>query len=93
MGKAVLVNDKDNVVTAVSDLKQREDAAYRVGSETRQIKTNEAIPYGHKIALTKIAKGSDVIKYGEIIGRARSDIEPGQWVHIHNTEETYAPSR
>ena len=93
MGKAVLVNEKDNVVTAVSDLKRGEDAVYRVGSATRQIKANEDIPYGHKVALTKIAKGSDIIKYGETIGRARSNIDPGQWVHTHNTDETYVPSR
>jgi len=93
MGKAVLVSEKDNVVTAVSDVKKGEDAVYRVGSSTRQIKTNEDIPYGHKVALTKIAKGSDIIKYGETIGRARSNIGPGQWVHTHNTDETYVPSR
>lgn len=93
MGKAVLVSDKDNVVTAVSDLKRGEDAIYRAGSETRQIKVGETIPYGHKIAITKIARGSDIIKYGEIIGRAKSDIQPGQWVHTHNTDETYTPSR
>lgn len=93
MGKAVLVNDKDNVVTAVSDLRAGEDVTYRVGSEIRQIKVGETIPYGHKIAITKIARGSDIIKYGEIIGRAKSDIQPGQWVHTHNTDETYTPSR
>lgn len=93
MGKVILVNEKDNVVTAVSGLKKGEDAVYKVGSETRHVKTNEAIPFGHKTALTKIAKGSDIIKYGETIGRASKDIEPGQWVHIHNTDETYAPSR
>ena len=93
MGKAVLVNEKDNVATAVSDLKKGEDAIYRIGSGTKQVKTAEDIPYGHKIALTKIAKGSDIIKYGETIGRAKSDIEAGQWVHTHNTDETYTPSR
>jgi len=93
MGKAVLVNQKDNVVTAVSDAEKGEDIIYRVGSETRQIKAIEAIPYGHKVALAKIAKGSDIIKYGEIIGRAKSDIELGAWVHTHNTDETYTPSR
>ena len=93
MGKAVLVNNKDNVVTAVSDLKKGEDAVYKVGSGTKQIKAGEDIPYGHKVSLTKIAKGSDIIKYGEKIGRASKDIEPGQWVHTHNTGETYTPSR
>ncbi len=93
MGKAVLVSDKDNVVTTVSDLKKGEDAVYRLSSGTKQIKAVEDIPYGHKVALTKIAKGGDIIKYGELIGRASKDIDPGQWVHTHNTDETYVPSR
>ena len=93
MGKAVLVNKKDNVITAVSDLKDGEDVVYLADSGMKSINTTEAIPYGHKVALTKISKGSDIIKYGEVIGRAKSDIKPGGWVHTHNTDETYAPSR
>jgi len=93
MGKAILVNDKDNVITTVSDLEEGEDVVYRAASEMKSIKPTEAIPYGHKIALTGISKDSDIIKYGEVIGRARSDIKPGGWVHTHNTDENYTPSR
>jgi hypothetical protein len=93
MGKAVLVNEKDNVVTLVSDVKKGEDVVYRIGSGTKQVKSSEDIPYGHKVALAKIATGSDIIKYGEAIGRASSNISPGQWVHTHNTAETYTPSK
>lgn len=93
MGKAVLVNDKDNVVTIVSDVKKGEDVVYKIASGTKQIKSSEDIPYGHKVALAEIAKGSDIIKYGETIGRASSNINAGQWVHTHNTEETYTPSK
>ncbi len=42
------------------------------------------IPAGHKIALRDIPKGEYVIKYGEIIGRAKTDIQKGEWVHTHN---------
>lgn len=42
------------------------------------------IPAGHKIALEPIKKGEFVVKYGEVIGRATQDIQPGQWVHTHN---------
>ena len=93
MGRAVLVDNKDNVVTIVSDVKKGEDVAYRVGSGTKQVKADEDVPYGHKIALTKIVKGSGIIKYGEVIGRAKGEIVPGQWVHTSNTDETYTPSR
>lgn len=42
------------------------------------------IPAGHKVALTAIARGEEVIKYGRRIGRASRDIEKGEWVHSHN---------
>ena len=47
---------------------------------------NETIPAGHKYALREIKKGETVIKYGEIIGRATSDIQVGEWVHTHNVK-------
>lgn len=46
----------------------------------------ENIPAGHKFALCDIAKGEYVVKYGEIIGRASTDIKKGEWVHTHNVK-------
>ena len=46
----------------------------------------EKIPAGHKFALRNISKGEYVIKYGEIIGRATTDIPQGEWVHTHNVK-------
>ncbi len=39
---------------------------------------------GHKIALTDIKAGEDVIKYGYPIGHAVVDIKTGEHVHTHN---------
>ncbi|MEZ5353717.1 MAG: altronate dehydratase family protein [Bryobacteraceae bacterium] len=44
----------------------------------------DPIPMGHKVALQAIAPGGMVIRYGQAMGRARSAIEPGSWVHTHN---------
>ena len=44
------------------------------------------IPAGHKYALKDIKKGETVIKYGQIIGRASTDIKAGEWVHTHNVK-------
>ena len=46
----------------------------------------EDVVRGHKIALTDIAAGQPVIKYGCVIARARTDIPAGSWVHTHNAE-------
>ncbi len=47
---------------------------------------DDKIPAGHKFALRDILKGETVIKYGQIIGRASSDIKKGDWVHTHNVK-------
>ena len=39
---------------------------------------------GHKVALSDINEGADVIKYGYPIGRATCDISKGERVHSHN---------
>ena len=44
------------------------------------------IPAGHKYALKDIKKGETIIKYGQIIGRASTDIKEGEWVHTHNVK-------
>ncbi|MET9223721.1 altronate dehydratase family protein [Streptomyces sp. NPDC003300] len=42
------------------------------------------IPAGHKVAVSPIAAGAEVRKYGEVIGVAARDIRPGEHVHVHN---------
>ena len=44
----------------------------------------EAVPLGHKVTLETIRAGDPVRKYGQIIGFASTDIEPGCHVHVHN---------
>ncbi len=85
---ALRCSDKDNVavlfeenVTAGTDVDVRDKRG-----NTMVVKINEAIPYGHKLALAAIAKGEDIIKYGESIGIATRDISPGDYVHIHNMD-------
>ncbi|WP_299472382.1 altronate dehydratase family protein [uncultured Roseibium sp.] len=39
---------------------------------------------GHKIACEPIPAGENVIRYGQIIGQAKSAIQPGDHVHSHN---------
>jgi altronate dehydratase small subunit len=46
----------------------------------------ESIEYGHKFAVIDISKGSDIIKYGEVMGRATAHIPQGTHAHVHNIE-------
>lgn len=56
----------------------------RVGKGIRKVELRERIPFGHKFALHSIPRGTSVLKYGEVIGESTADIEPGDWVHLHN---------
>jgi altronate hydrolase len=44
----------------------------------------DEIPAGHKAAVQRIPAGTPIIKYGQTIGFASIDIEPGEHVHVHN---------
>jgi len=52
--------------------------------KTISLAVNNPIPLGHKFALRDIRTGESVIKYGEDIGQAVTDIPKGDHVHVHN---------
>jgi len=81
MIKALQVNSNDNVAILLEDIKKEETCDY--GGEYPQ-KTNQDIPFGHKIALKNIEAGENIVKYGYIIGYATQHINQGDWVHNHN---------
>jgi arabinonate dehydratase len=57
-------------------------------AEEGNLPVAEAIAAGHKIATRRVAAGSAVHRYGQIIGVATNDIEPGHHVHTHNLAMT-----
>lgn len=86
MEKALVINSNDNVATAIAELKPGVVVSVLVGSERLQVEIRQAICFGHKFTIQPIEKGSDVIKYGESIGRSTVRIDAGQHVHTHNIE-------
>lgn len=77
---AVLLRSSDNVAVLRRTVKVGEEFLLQPGS----ISALENIAAGHKIALTRIPSGSAITKYGQTIGFATAEIEPGAWVHTHN---------
>lgn len=86
--KAVVLNEKDNVATALTDLESGSEVSVDVGEKTVTVRLTSRIPFGHKFSLTEIESGSPVIKYGESIGNAGEAIHPGDYVHVHNVVST-----
>lgn len=84
--KSLLLHEKDNTVTALQDLTKGEEITVDPDVRTGGIVLREHIQYAHKFARTFIPKGTDVLKYGEVIGVSTVDIHPGEHVHVHNVE-------
>jgi (2R)-sulfolactate sulfo-lyase subunit alpha len=51
---------------------------------TVAVKVLNDVPIGHKVALTDMAAGDGVVKYGVDIGKAVAAIKRGEHVHVHN---------
>lgn len=81
---ALLMNSSDNVVTCVREVKQGESIVYKRGNKLSTLIAQEDIPYCHKTALADIPIGSDIIKYGESLGKTTAKIGKGCWVAEHN---------
>lgn len=52
--------------------------------ETIGVKSLDAVPLGHKIALKDIHAEETILKYGHDVGRAVAEIGKGHHVHVHN---------
>ncbi|MDE6267865.1 MAG: altronate dehydratase family protein [Muribaculaceae bacterium] len=81
MKRIIRIHPSDNVAVALADdVKAGEwwdDGVTRVRLLTD-------IPRGHKFALSPLAEGDKVVKYGFPIGHAIRSVQAGEHVHSHN---------
>ena len=76
----IKINKDDNVAVALKPIAK----GTTLNVAGIDVTTVEDIPQGHKFALTDLAEGSSIIKYGNPIGIATQPICKGAWIHIHN---------
>ena len=86
MKRAIIIDRNDNVASLLSDVKENETIQAQRGDDILEFKVKDPIQFGHKFAVKQIKSGEDVIKYGEVIGRATRDIGQGCHAHVHNIE-------
>lgn len=53
---ALLMDEKDNVVTCVTEVPAGQDVVYRKGDQLCTVKAEEDIPYCHKITLVDLKR-------------------------------------
>ncbi|WP_415233486.1 UxaA family hydrolase [Pseudorhodobacter sp.] len=73
---SIRLHPDDNIDIALADL--------GVGEAAADYTLTDAVKRGHKIANQAIAAGQNILRYGQIIGAATSDIAQGAHVHVHN---------
>lgn len=83
---ALYMDERDHVATALRDMKAGETVQYRNAAGLQAVTLVDNIPFGHKVAIAAVEDGTNIRKYGEVIGRAVVSIAAGQHVHVHNIE-------
>lgn len=78
--KLLRITPRDNIAVALETLAAGTTHEFAGGNVTPLME----IPRGHKVALSPISAGENVIKYGQPIGHATASIAAGDWVHVHN---------
>lgn len=81
---AVVLNQTDNLATALRHLKAGEVARFKVGDEVYNLTLKTDVALCHKFTITDVQKGDTVRKYGETIGGASESIAAGCHAHVHN---------
>jgi altronate dehydratase small subunit len=54
------------------------------GEASGQVRLTQDIAFGHKVCIADIPKGANVLKYGQVIGRATRALTTGEHAHVHN---------
>ena len=85
-----IVHDEDDSVgvVTVEGLKENDTLTGWIMDQDVliDIKINQDIPIGHKIAIKDLNNDDTVIKYGVDIGRTISQIKVGDHLHVHNVK-------
>jgi (2R)-sulfolactate sulfo-lyase subunit alpha len=83
-----LVHDKaDNVGVVVVETVEAGAALTGLIMETGEqvtVTALDAIPLGHKVAMSDLSVGDTVLKYGHDIGKVVADVKRGGHVHTQN---------
>lgn len=80
MTSILKINPADNVVVAI----QPQKAGTIIEVDGKSITLLEDVPAGHKIAITDLKEGENVIKYGFPIGHAKEAKKAGCWMNENN---------
>ncbi len=86
MVRAIVLNPNDNVATLIDRGGEADKSVDLRGEKKGSVSLRQEVPFGHKVALSDMAPGVEVIKYGKVIGETTAEIQAGDHVHVHNVD-------
>jgi altronate hydrolase len=78
---AIHLHPSDNIAVARVPLAPGTKLKFADGTE---VLVRDSVPAGHKVAIRRIGPNEIVLRYGQVMGRAKTVVEPGNHVHVHN---------
>ena len=85
MPRAIVLHNVDNVATLIDTGRAGEACALQ-GEANGEVKLLQDVPFGHKLCIRDTQAGAEVLKYGQVIGKAPRPLKVGEHAHIHNVE-------
>ncbi len=87
MNRILKIHPKDNVIVALRDLEKGELISF----ENQLFEMQEKIPAKHKFYTADLAKGSEVIMYGVLVGKVEFDVKKGSRMTTENLRHAADP--
>ena len=85
MPRAIALSPNDNVATLI-DSGDTGDRCSLQGEAEGEVVLLQAVPFGHKVCIRETPVGADIVKYGQVIGKAMIRLSVGEHAHVHNIE-------
>jgi altronate dehydratase small subunit len=89
MPRCIVLHPSDNVATLIDAGRAGEDCSLQ-GERTGRITLLQDVAFGHKVCVAEIPRDGEVLKYGQVIGRATQSITVGEHAHVHNLDSARA---
>jgi altronate hydrolase len=87
MQNVLQLDPRDNVLIALSDLKQGETVEFKGSTYA----LNSKVPAKHKFATSDLPTGSDVIMYGVLVGKTVHPVRRGEALTLANLQHEALP--
>lgn len=74
------IHSKDNVLVALSDLKN----GFVIDFEGSSLELQQNVPAKHKFTISAMAKDEEVYMYGVLVGKLNTDLKAGELITVDN---------